>query len=1099
VLLLLIFAFSIGYATFIENDFGTDSAKALIYNTWWFEILLIILGISLILNMIKHKVFRKEKLAILTFHLSFILILLGAAITRYTGYEGMMQINKGESKNTFISDGVFLQIKVHDKDNQYSLDKNMYLSGITKKFDHTPILKNLFSNYFSVSNSDLKNNFSISYSDFKTNLKDSVSKEISGITLSSSSNSEKKGTDLSVNEFLHKDILFEKEVRFKDVNFTVNNIQRSSVNFIVENDRVSCVSDYNISVSTMPPTGEPVIFMSGTEFEIKKMSLLDINGNKYMFGDFCYNQDTVSYSMSDNMDNSGNNPNRTIDELSLEVKVGNKTKKVNLRGRKGIPPSFTKFKLEDLYFTLSYGPKYYTLPFSVRLDSAEVDKYPGSENPSSYASQVTVIDGDNIFPFRIFMNNILNYRGFRFYQSNIDTETKNPQWTGLSVNHDWWGTLITYVGYSLMLLGMILSFVFKKTRFNALSKKLNKLTKSTLIILFSLFSFSSFSQSNHNYLDSIEKYKINEGHSEKFERLLIQHDGRTKPMSTFSSEIIRKISRSEKIYNQTPSQVLLGIICYPEIWSNIPLLKIQNEQILTELNSEDDLVSFNSLLSNDDRYVYYEETSSAFNKAESERSKREKELLKLWERINIFYSLKSTQIENSSLTIFPVEGNKKWKKRLELDTNNFKKLNELIFHNKTQDQIFKIVSEFPSEIQNDFSKHSPDFVKLYIHYLKLSYKENDCQTADSILSFLQEYQIDNGGDLIPSKWKLDLEIIYNKLNVFHKLFYFYFFSGLISLILLIFQMFYNNKWINKSIRIIKWIIISGIFIHTLGLIARWIISNHAPWTNGYEAMIYTVWATMLAGLIFSRKSDLTLSATTLVSSMLLLFTWISYLDPTITNVVPVLNSYWLMIHVSVIVSSYGFLIMGGFLGLLSLILMIFKSNKNKEIINSKISELTIINEKTLIIGLFMLTIGTFLGGVWANESWGRYWGWDPKETWALVSILVYAFILHMRFVPGLQAKHTFNVASVIGVYSVLMTYFGVNHLLSGLHSYAAGEKLNVSIWMQIPISVKVSVFIVFLIIFLSKMQEYNNKKREEATTVLLILITLVLLFYNNSI
>ena len=1043
VLLLLIFAFSIGYATFIENDFGTDSAKALIYNTWWFELLLIILGISLILNMIKHKVFRKDKLAILTFHLSFILILLGAAITRYTGYEGMMQINKGESKNTFISDGVFLQIKVHDKDNQYSLDKNMYLSGITKKFDHTPILKNLFSNYFSVSNSDLKNNFSISYSDFKTNLKDSVSKEVSGITLSSSSNSEKKGTELSVNEFLHKDILFEKEVRFKDVNFTVNNIQDSSVNFIVENDRVSCVSDYNISVTTMPPTGEPVIFISGTEFEIKKMSLLDINSNKYMFGDFCYNQDTVSYSMSDNMDNSGNNPNRTIDELALEVKVGNKTKKVNLRGTKGIPPSFIKFKLEDLYFTLSYGPKYYTLPFSVRLDSAEVDKYPGSEYPSSYASQVTVIDGDNIFPFRIFMNNILNYRGFRFYQSNIDTETKNPQWTGLSVNHDWWGTLITYVGYSLMLLGMILSFFFKKTRFNALSKKLNKLTKSTLIILFSLFSFSSFSQSNHNYLDSIEEYKINEDHSEKFERLLIQHDGRVKPISTFSSEIIRKVSRSEKIYNQTPSQVLLGIICYPEIWSNIPLLRIQNEQLLIELNSKNDLVSFNSLLNVDDIYIYYEETSSAFNKAESERSKREKELLKLWERINIFYSLKSTQIENSSLTIFPVKNIQKWTTK--------SPLKEL---------------KIPNEIVD--SNRSISGLNLYFDILKFCNDKNNFEGADKLLIIIQKYQIDNGGDLIPAKWKLDLEIMYNKLNVFHKLFYFYFFSGLISLILIIFQMFYNNKWVNKSISIINWIIISGLFIHTLGLIARWIISNHAPWTNGYEAMIYTVWATMLAGLIFSRKSDLTLSATTLVSSMLLLFTWLSYLDPTITNVVPVLNSYWLMIHVSVIVSSYGFLIMGGFLGLLSLILMIFKSNKNKEIINSKISELTIINEKTLIIGLFMLTIGTFLGGVWANESWGRYWGWDPKETWALVSILVYAFILHMRFVPGLQGKYTFNVASVIGVYSVLMTYFGVNYLLSGLHSYAAGDKVS------IPMSVWVSVLIVLIISILAKL---NNTKK----------------------
>ena len=281
-------------------------------------------------------------------------------------------------------------------------------------------------------------------------------------------------------------------------------------------------------------------------------------------------------------------------------------------------------------------------------------------------------------------------------------------------------------------------------------------------------------------------------------------------------------------------------------------------------------------------------------------------------------------------------------------------------------------------------------------------------------------------------------------------------------------MFYNKKWIDNSIKFIKWIIISGILIHTLGIITRWIISDHAPWTNGYEAMIYTVWATMIAGFIFSKKSDLTLSATTLVSSMLLLFAFISYLDPTITNVVPVLNSYWLMIHVSVIVSSYGFLIMGGFLGLLCLILMIFRSKKNKQIINLKISELTIINEKTLIIGLFMLTIGTFLGGIWANESWGRYWGWDAKETWALVSILVYAFILHMRFVPGLKGRYTFNFASAIAVYSVLMTYFGVNYLLSGLHSYAAGEKVI------IPMSVWISVLIVIIIAILAKLN--NNKK-----------------------
>ena len=145
IILLIVFAFSIGYATFIENDFGTDSAKALIYNTWWFELLLIILAVSLILNMFKHKLFRKEKLPILAFHLSFILILIGAGITRYMSYEGMMSISEGQSQNTFISNDVFLQIKVNDKKNQFLLDKKLDLSGITKRFDHTPILKNFFS------------------------------------------------------------------------------------------------------------------------------------------------------------------------------------------------------------------------------------------------------------------------------------------------------------------------------------------------------------------------------------------------------------------------------------------------------------------------------------------------------------------------------------------------------------------------------------------------------------------------------------------------------------------------------------------------------------------------------------------------------------------------------------------------------------------------------------------------------------------------------------------------------------------------------------------------------------------------------------------
>jgi cytochrome c-type biogenesis protein CcsB len=230
-------------------------------------------------------------------------------------------------------------------------------------------------------------------------------------------------------------------------------------------------------------------------------------------------------------------------------------------------------------------------------------------------------------------------------------------------------------------------------------------------------------------------------------------------------------------------------------------------------------------------------------------------------------------------------------------------------------------------------------------------------------------------------------------------------------------------------------------LHTSGLIVRWYISGHAPWSNAYESMIYVAWATMLFGLIFGRKSELTIASTAFVTAMLLMVAHWNWMDPAIENLVPVLNSYWLMIHVAIIVASYGPFALGMILGVTALLLMIFttRSNKGKMLLNIK--ELTVINEMALTVGLVMLTIGNFLGGMWANESWGRYWGWDPKETWALISIMVYAFVIHMRLVPGLRGRFAFNLASIVAISSIMFTYFGVNFYLAGLHSYQSGQQI----------------------------------------------------------
>jgi cytochrome c-type biogenesis protein CcsB len=254
--------------------------------------------------------------------------------------------------------------------------------------------------------------------------------------------------------------------------------------------------------------------------------------------------------------------------------------------------------------------------------------------------------------------------------------------------------------------------------------------------------------------------------------------------------------------------------------------------------------------------------------------------------------------------------------------------------------------------------------------------------------------------------------------------------------------------------------------HTMGLALRWYISGHAPWSNGFESMTYIAWATVFAGFIFSKHSPITLAATSILAGLILFVAHLSWMNPQVTNLVPVLNSYWLSIHVSMITASYGFLALGALLGFITLLLFILRTEKNERHIALSIKELNAVSEMSLMIGLIMLTVGNFLGGVWANESWGRYWGWDPKETWALVTILVYAVVVHLRFIKSIYSEFNFSVISLMAFTSVLMTYFGVNYYLAGMHSYAKGDPV------PIPDFVPVTYAIIAIIIALA----FRNRK-----------------------
>ena len=299
------------------------------------------------------------------------------------------------------------------------------------------------------------------------------------------------------------------------------------------------------------------------------------------------------------------------------------------------------------------------------------------------------------------------------------------------------------------------------------------------------------------------------------------------------------------------------------------------------------------------------------------------------------------------------------------------------------------------------------------------------------------------------------------------------YASTILFIALIIQIFNRNKFVNSIIAISKYAVYALFIIHALGLISRWYISGHAPWSDGYESMIYVAWATMLFGIYFGKKSELTLASTTFVTSMILMIAHWSWMDPAIANLVPVLDSYWLMIHVAVIVGSYGPFTISMILGVVSLILMILVNKKNRELLNINVKELVLINEMSMTIGLVMLTIGNFLGGMWANESWGRYWGWDPKETWALISIMVYAFVIHMRLIPGLKSNFAFTVASILSFGSIIMTYFGVNFYLAGLHSYAKDDQ-EISL---VFISITLLIILILSLLAYPKYKKYLKNNR----------------------
>jgi cytochrome c-type biogenesis protein CcsB len=1125
-LLLLVFAASMAAGTFIENSYDTPTSKMWVYNEWWFSLLMLWLMLSFIANIKRYQLFQWKKWATLTLHLSWILIIIGAGITRYISFEGMMLIREGETENSFLSEETYYDIIIQGED----ADGNAMQREIKER---------LLISQFDYKRSD---SFTF-YDDEVTITIDSLIYDaVEGLKPAAEGEGERYLKIVEAGGGNRHDHLIKdgEEASIHGVLFGVNidpeeAAKKGLINIIENWDGYQLQTPFDGEYLRMADQAKGVVIKDSIQ-PLQLRSLYTMAGMQFV----------LPQPIMEGEVGIVKSPEPTGSKsfgLLATISSGAESQKIEMLGGKGIISDYMDVELNGLKVYLKYGSIARELPFALELNDFIATKYPGTEKGySAFESVVTVVDGEEKNKERIYMNNVLDKAGYRFFQAGFDPDELG---THLSVNHDFWGKTITYAGYYLLYLGLLALIFDPNTRFGELRRLINRVNKrkakqtAMIAVLFTASIATAQTQAQNTPVDTVSQQEDHSGHdhsnlkqvavaqedhsghdhapgahstaaqntdgvstnldadnmrreldsitlppeklapipkkladsiivanmvplaqAERFGRVVVQDNGRMKPMSTMASEILRRLSErdyyeaevADSIVRLTPEQTMLSMMQFGQLWFDVPFIKLNyKNDSLKDILGVDRSMSFargmdffrrqDSTMGSYKISPYLDEANAADVKTSIHNG---------FIDINYSMGLLDQTITGSIFRIFPKPGaeNNRWYAPVEFEEAGFER-----------------------EAERNFVR---DFIPAYISLLQQGKISGDYLRANTALNGLFEFQRQYGADVIPSKEKIDAEILYNKYDVFKGLYKWYVWFGVIMLILLIVEIIRPMKQIRWTIEFHKWAVIAIFVVHTAALAMRWYLSGHAPWSDAYESLIYVAWATMAFGLMFGRKSKMTIASTAFVVAIILWVAQLNWLDPSITTLQPVLDSYWLMIHVAVIVGSYGPFALGMILGLVSLILMIFSTKKNKPKMDLNIKELTYVNEVALTVGLIMLTIGNFLGGMWANESWGRYWGWDPKETWALITIFIYAFVLHLRLVPGLKGRWTFNLWAVLAFASVLMTYFGVNFYLTGLHSYASGDQI---ISYQFAVT---TIIVVLIIAFIARYQErriYGKKKQ----------------------
>lgn len=627
------------------------------------------------------------------------------------------------------------------------------------------------------------------------------------------------------------------------------------------------------------------------------------------------------------------------------------------------------------------------LPFAIKLNAFKVHYHNGTEAPSDYTTDFTVLDGSYKEEAQVSMNHIYSYKSVRLYQSSYDEDGKGSI---LAMNSDPWGIPVTYVGYTLLFISLIWMLVDPKGQYRRLLR--SPLWKKSVLTLLLLAGFAGVAKAATT---------VPKPSADTFGKLLVLYNNRICPVQTLAMDFTKKLYGEPSYKGCSAEQLLLSWVFYGEEWNQEPVIKVKSRVLREEFNLPE-YASVNTFF-NQSGYIlgplvqdYYNGNQDALHKA----------AVDIDDKLQLVMSLRRGNL----LQLFP-------------------------YTTPTQTKWYAPTSKLPGNME----KLHRLFIQNIFNMLFQDVKTGNYGEFDMLLGKMLVYQQKNGGNSLPSEASVKAERMYNAFPYTKVLFIVNLAVGFLTFFYAVYRLLRKEASVtvlDKRVTYGSLGIMSLSFLTlTFCLVLRWVISGKIPMGNGYETMLMLAWCVQLISFFVYRKLPFMLSFGFLLSGFFLLVSFIGQMDPQITPLMPVLSSPLLSIHVSMIMMSFALLSFTFLCGITALLLMTIKGSRNQRV-QEQLGALHLVSRLFLFPALTLLGIGIFVGAIWANVSWGRYWSWDPKEVWALITFMFYAAVVHTQSLPLFRKPVAYHIYVALAFLTVLMTYFGVNYFLGGMHSYA---------------------------------------------------------------